>query len=233
VTAPPVVVSSPPVPDWDPGPRPPRWTAALTALLLVAAGTAFGLYRLTGLIGEHHPVRPDICPALDRGPLSGALGPVEVPKKSGAPGSLEDQGIPERRAGLSRAVCVFSVDGGDVTPRAMGALLVDWYDYAVTADLHYATAEGSSAQGISSKPFLTQVSGLGKRAFAGFDPDDHEEAGRRLRTFSVTAVDGNVLLNLHVTVFDAHPDMPWPDGQVDDAYAVLTTTARTALQRVL
>ncbi|MEV8510153.1 hypothetical protein AB0368_35725 [Actinoplanes sp. NPDC051475] len=213
-----------PVPGWDPGPRRPGWTAALVALLLVVAGTGFGLYRLIGLIGTPHPVRPDICPALDLGPLTETLGPV---------GLLDPPGTPERRGGYSRAICGFTVDGEDFVPGVIGSLLVDWYDYEFPAELIYARAEGEQAKSLSTAPFLTQLPGLGEQAFAGFDPDEHAEAGKRLRLYSVTARDANVVLNLNVMVPDAADDAPWRNGQVDDAYPVLTRIARTALQRLL
>ena len=225
MTAVPLALTTPvPVPDWDPGPRPPRWTLALTALLLVIAGTAFGLHRLVGLIGTPHPVRADICPALDRGPLTAALGDLDFDGKPGAP---------ERRDGRSRAVCVFLVDGDGTLPRAMGSILVDWYDYAVLADLQYAAAEGAQAKSFSSAPYLAGVPDLGDQAFAAYDPDYHEVDGRRLRRFEVTAREGNVLLNLSVAVPDAAEGVPWPETEIDAARSVLTVTARTALQRVL
>ena len=225
MTAVPLALTTPvPVPDWDPGPRPPRWTLALTALLLVIAGTAFGLHRLVGLIGTPHPVRADICPALDRGPLTAALGDLDFDGKPGAP---------ERRDGRSRAVCVFLVDGDETMPRAMGSILVDWYDYAFLADLQYSAAEGAQAKSVSSAPFLTGVPGLGEQAFAAYDPDSFEVTGKRLRRFEVTAREGNVLLNVSVMVPDATADAPWPEAEIESAYSVLTRTARTALQRVL
>ncbi|MFC3382304.1 hypothetical protein [Couchioplanes azureus] len=79
----------------------------------------------------------------------------------------------------------------------------------------------------------SQVADLGERAFTAFDPDEFKVAGKRIRVFAVVVFDGNLLLNLRVTVSDRHADMPWPDGQVDAAYAVLTQTVRTAWQRLV
>ncbi|WP_143162998.1 hypothetical protein [Couchioplanes caeruleus] len=216
MTLAPPVAQAPPAPAWDPGPRPPRWIAALVALLLVIAGTAFGLYGVVGFVRAPFGVRADVCPMLDLGPLTDAL---TVPDVQDMPGA------PQRYGGLSRAACASSIDGRDVSPRAIGELRVEWFDSALAAEMHFALAEGNASG-------RSQVADLGERAFAAFDPDEAEVAGKRLRRFSVAVLDSNVFLGLRVTVSDRHADMPWPDGQVDAAHAVLTETARTALQRL-
>ncbi|BCJ54708.1 hypothetical protein Asp14428_61830 [Actinoplanes sp. NBRC 14428] len=226
-----IVVSAPAAPGWDPGPRPPRWFAALAALLLAAAGTAFAAYRIDGLIGTPRSVGPGICPALDLGPLTAAIGHAELwdSKDVSEPAV---RGVPERRDGYSRAACTFLVKSDKAMPRAIGSLVVEWYDYQLLAEVAYAGAEGGHARSLSSAPFLRRLPGLGDSAFAGLDAEVFQPEEERMRTFLVAVRDGTVLLTVQVTVPEASGDVPWREEQAGEAYAALTRTARTALERV-
>jgi len=221
----PVTISPPPLqvhpgyPEWDPIPRPPRYTASWLALLLVGGAGVAAVVGAGSVFGSRYAVRADVCQALDLGLIGAALGqPGLTAGAAGGPGGVDAAtNRPER-------LCRFDVTQPDGARRAVGTVTATWYDNAFMGKYYYETRRAQADRPVSQESAPVDLTGLGDRAFRHHD----DKAG--VLQFRVAALDSNLMVDLQVAV--GAGDQAWSAAQAGTAFTALTGAIRASLPRL-
>ncbi|MFI5491053.1 hypothetical protein [Actinoplanes sp. NPDC051859] len=199
------------IPDWDPGPRKPRWTPAYlaVALLLVIAGAAFGVRGFSDMFGSPRTARAAACPALDLAPLAAALGPLRL---------SDEPDAPTEGKGGTTVSCTFQTVSDESFPKIRGTLFMTWYDWKLMARQQCDNLADSNEPGATPGVW---ISGLGDRARTESSRPERLD----VRFLELVVCDANAVLRVFLMLpVDEGPDDP-------KVHAVLTEVARTALGR--
>ena len=205
---------------WDPGPRPPRRIASWLALVFAGVAVSVAVVGVDRLFGARYAARADFCSTMDLGPVGTALGRPDL--TAVAANSPDGEDVATGRTELR---CRFTLAGPDGAPRALGSVTGTWYDYAVAGQLYYEMQrQQADGTGLEQRGIVTDVTGLGDRAFTYHDDT------RQLVRFQVATLDSNLLLDLQIAV--APGDTAWKAGEPGPAFAALTGAIRASLPRL-
>lgn len=127
---------------WDPPlPRKPGALLAVIALVLILAGTGFGVYELNSALATRYAPRADGCMSTDLASLSTLTSDA---KPSIAPDELV------------RSQCRIQFVRGDGTPTAFGRVTIDYTGSRLASQIKFAQREDDEQ--------WTTVAGLGDEA---------------------------------------------------------------------
>jgi hypothetical protein len=208
-----------PYPAWDPPPRPPRRIASWLALALAGVAGIVAAVGVGSVFGARYAVRADICSTVDLGPVGAALDRPDLTAVAANSPDAENQA-----PGRPELLCRFTVAHPDGSPRAAGKVTATWYDNAFIGRLQYEIRRDQAAGSIHERIRVTDLTGLGERAFS-YHADDAGSA-----RFRVATLDSNLYLDLQVAVYPG--DRTRPAGQVEPPVTALTDAIRSSLIRL-